>query len=41
MLIMLYMWEHLMIYDSKKGIGVDIDIVDNKVIIDKISADDF
>lgn len=30
-----------MIYDSKKGVGVDIDIVDNKVIIDKISADDF
>ena len=30
-----------MIYDSKNGKGVDIDIVDNKIIIDKITVDDF
>jgi len=30
-----------MIYDSLKGVGVDIDIIDRRVIIDKITAADF
>lgn len=35
------MWEHIMIYDRIMGKGVDIDIIDRKVIIDKITAVDF
>lgn len=38
---MLSMWEHIIIYDKNKGTGVDIDIIDNRIIIDKITEDDF
>lgn len=30
-----------MIYDKLKGVGVDIDIIDGRVIIDKITSEDF
>lgn len=35
------MHEHILIYDTHAGKGMDIDILDNKIIIDKITADDF
>jgi hypothetical protein len=34
-------WEHIMIYDKNRGVGVDIDIIDNHVVVDKITYRDF
>lgn len=34
-------WEHMLIYDKDTDRGVDIDIVNHKVIFDKITSEDF
>ena len=34
-------WENILIYDKEKGVGVDIDIIGNKVIVDRLTYRDF
>lgn len=34
-------WETIQIYDKRRGVGLDIDIIDNRVIVDRITYSDF